>query len=363
MGTDGATDLDAAMVDRLARAGDRWRAANGAAAEVDFAALGVGALDVGGGDEPFDVLATPAADAPTPRRRRRLWLAASVGVAAAVAAAVLVVQFGGTPGDGVPDPAIGGSGTQLIGTDWTLSAIELGTQSITPAGAAALRIDGGQLGGNDGCNHFGGTVTVSAKTLTIGDLAFTAMGCLDPSVTRTSNAVHAIATGAVGWSISDDTLTITKTGTGSLTYQAVRHTTTTDPKALVGVDWLLGSVIEGNTAHSVGVASGRRSPDLRFDGKGHFRGFDGCNGFSGNATFPSPGRLNLAMTIETTVLCSGSLMVNKIMVSGDTWSITDNQLTITKSGVGALVYTPDIDPGFTGSSGSPSGLPSATSTK
>lgn len=367
MSTDEHARPDAAMDDRLTQAGARWRAANGAAAEVDFAELPAP------GDEPFEVLTTPAADAPTPRRHRtRLWLAASVGVAATVAASVLIVQLGGTSGNGTPHPAIGSSGSQLSGIDWTLAEIEFGSKPITASGAASVRVDGDQVRGNDGCNHFGGTISVFATTLTIGDLATTAMGCLDPSVGQTTEAVHAVLTGTVDWSVAADTLTITKAGIGSLTYQAVRHTTTTDPKALAGTNWQLTTISTGTSADSA-AATPAAPATLQFEGSASassigVSGSDGCNGLFVKVAVGS-GTMTITDIGGTQGACTGqleaqSVSIRAILQGSSTWMITDDQLTITKDGVGALVFAQrDLDPGFTGSSGSSAGTPSPTTTK
>jgi heat shock protein HslJ len=71
----------------------------------------------------------------------------------------------------------------LEGTTWVLDAIEVGSGdtgavSSVPAGVrATIRLEGGQLSVDTGCNTGGASATVDGSTLTIGPLGLTKRAC------------------------------------------------------------------------------------------------------------------------------------------------------------------------------------------
>ncbi|HEU5005574.1 MAG TPA: META domain-containing protein [Jatrophihabitantaceae bacterium] len=375
-------ELDA----RLSAAGARWRERNTESAGVDpaaFTAWGNLAADkaadnagetaggnVGGPDttdqQPLPLIPDPQ---PKPRRSRRarVLLAASAAVAAAVVASVLAVQLGGGSSGGNHVAAQGG--TPLTGTDWQLTA-------TSKAGAATgvnatLHLTGsGELSGSDGCNAFGGHVSMSADQLTLGRVVHTMMGCLGANGT-VGQAVDAVLSGGpVQYAINGDTLTITKSGTGTLTYTAthLRATpATTDPAALTGTAWRLDTVQLGdNVDQPYGTASSAPpGAQIQFT-QTELTGNDGCNAFSGKVELGA-GTINVPSDLATTLKqCATSTSDWTLVLKGATrWEISGDQLTITDAHNGKLVFTRDIDPGFSGASGtaSPSGTPTTTASK
>lgn len=317
---------DDRMDDRLHQSGQRWRAAHGAASAVDLAAA------------TETVPITPVA---SPKRRKRLtvWLAATAGMAAAMAATLVAIQL---RGDEPGRPAAEGAAS-LVGTDWKLQAMRRadGTplQVIEPA---PLTFGKDTIGGTDGCNHMGGNVTIRDREIVVGDLATTEMACIDRPAGFDAEVshIHAVLNATVQWSISGERLTLTKPGSGTLVYGLVHHETTTDPRALVGPTWRLTTIRRGGPN---GVASTPAAlAHVRFGSSGSFDGSDGCNQIGGHAV-PGSGTLSGLVLGGTLALCAGAVgeqerMFFDVLSGTVTWSIKDGVLTISKAGVGALVF-------------------------
>src|SRR5438045_2013499 len=100
-------DFDAKMAERLANAGDRWRAMHAEPATMK--------PDVFAATEPVDIVATPT----RPRRRRwNAWAAGISSVAAAAVAVLIAVNIHGG-GSGKPPVEVGDTGIEAITGDWT----------------------------------------------------------------------------------------------------------------------------------------------------------------------------------------------------------------------------------------------------
>jgi heat shock protein HslJ len=111
----------------------------------------------------------------------------------------------------------------LEGTTWQLDGISTGnTVSSVPAGTTTptfvLAADG-TVTLHTGCNTGRSTATVSGSTMTLGPVMTTKMACADRAGRETEAAVLAVLDGAVEWSITEKTLTLTKAGQG-LVYRA-----------------------------------------------------------------------------------------------------------------------------------------------
>jgi heat shock protein HslJ len=344
---------------RLQAAGERWREVNGAVAQVDLVAATTARPD---SVQPTEVPLVP--EPPKVRRRyARVWISAVAGLAAAILAAIVVVHVSTTPAT-VP-PASGGA--QLIGTNWTLAAMKDSAGKDQPVvTAATLQFDGKAMAGNDGCNGFGAQATVSGDRILIGAGKGTLISCAnrDPGFAREVTLIGTVLEhGPVDWSITGDTLTISKPGVGTLTYRASTPQVITQPKQLIG-KWSLATITS-----PTGTSTNPARPAYLVFALSTFSGNDGCNAISGNATVTS-GRMDFGAVTTTAIGCLGagvnaeSSAIDALLGRNVTWSIQDDRLTLTKDGAGSLVYRrADIDPGFTGKSGAPSSQPSATTTK
>lgn len=328
----------------LCRAGEQWRSQHPAPAAVDFATITATAPASGGNEPPVVPITHPAPTRGWPSRRRtQVWVASVVAIAAAIVATLLVVRLGGTSKHGGPGttPAT----AALSGTDWTLTGLRKadGT-SLAVISPASLTFagDGASIAGTDGCNHFGGTVTIRAGDIAIGNIASTAMGCVDRPAGFADEValIDAVLNASVQWSVTGGQLTITRAGAGTLVYQAVTHTTTTDPKSLTGVTWRLVTIEQGGVG---GTASTPAAPaSIHFDNSGKLTGDDGCNAITAS-TVPGRGTLEIGLLGQTYKLCSGArndqeTFVQSVLHGNVRWSISDGRLTITKLTVGSLVF-------------------------
>jgi heat shock protein HslJ len=324
-------DMDA----RLTTAGERWRSANAAVADVDLGCLEISA-------ESVDVPVTstgPAGGAPKRRRRVRVLLAAGTGVAAAAAATVIAVSLNDSPT--THHPGAGGLGANgLVGVDWRLVKVP-GLPAIPASkdAQARLMIDSkGRLTGTDGCNSLGAQVTINAKTINLGPVVSTEMACIDniPGRAAQIRRVDTVLAGTLEWSVNGDQLTLSRNGSAVLVYRAAPPPTT-DPQVLTGTQWTLDSVAEAGpngTASTVPAGA-----ELKFDDKGRFTASDGCNSGGGEVAVKA-GTLVISKYVSTKMACpaSHSKLVEKILIGNVAWSIKDGQLTLTKAGVGSLSY-------------------------
>lgn len=108
----------------------------------------------------------------------------------------------------------------LEGRKWVLDGIVSGEAvSSVPVGvSASITIDGNEAQVEAGCNGGGGTVEVTADTLTFGPIATTKMAC-DAGAMAVETAVLAVLSGPVAYSIDADILTL-ESGDAGLMFRA-----------------------------------------------------------------------------------------------------------------------------------------------
>ncbi|TAM90273.1 MAG: META domain-containing protein [Jatrophihabitans sp.] len=335
----GSDPIDA----RLRAAGAAWREQHRQGAVVDVAALpaiaGRGA-PAPAGDDVVDI----APVAPGPPRRRGRWIAAVLTAAALVAAVVigLVLTRSGGGTSRRPAPAGGVVAAGLTGLTWQLVSVRSGgTTTAMAPGPAFLAFDAaGGVKGHDGCNYLFGPVTLHGTQLSFGDIASTAMGCLDPNAARP--VIDAVLSGTVEFTVKDAVLTLTKPGVGTLVYTARRTPVpVTDPAVLSGTHWQLDSITTGTGDGAVSSGSSQYATrTLAFDDRGGIVAFDGCNSMSGPAAFGN-GTGTIGPLVSTARACPydpvGQL-VGSVLDGSVRWSVSGDRLTISKSGVGSLTY-------------------------
>lgn len=92
---------------------------------------------------------------------------------------------GTTPGDATPTTTSGGESDPLASTSWQLTGLGT-TDTQTPLVAdSTVTLEfgtNGQVGGNAGCNSFGGSYTVDGETIMFSELISTLMACADNNV-------------------------------------------------------------------------------------------------------------------------------------------------------------------------------------
>jgi heat shock protein HslJ len=113
----------------------------------------------------------------------------------------------------------------LEGTRWVLDGIvsgegPSGSVSSVPAGVtAAIRIAGGRVDVEAGCNMGGGSVEVAPDTLTFGPIALTKMAC-EAGPMSVETAVVSVLSGVAAYTIDADVLTL-DAGEAGLIFRAV----------------------------------------------------------------------------------------------------------------------------------------------
>jgi heat shock protein HslJ len=118
---------------------------------------------------------------------------------------IIVLTITACTAQGIEDPA-----SSLIGT-WKLTGYG-SPDSPTPAVADAeanltFNLDG-SVGGNSGCNGFGGSYTVEGDQVTFSDIVSTLMACDDPRMAQ-EDAVHKVLADTATYKIEGNTLTLT----------------------------------------------------------------------------------------------------------------------------------------------------------
>ena len=89
------------------------------------------------------------------------------------AAALLAALLAGACTSVTPQPPI-------VGSEWRVTAINSRATPPPPA-SYRMRFEARTLGGQFGCNHFGGDYRLSGEVLTTGAMMMTEMACSEPA--------------------------------------------------------------------------------------------------------------------------------------------------------------------------------------
>lgn len=170
----------------------------------------------------------------------------------------------------------GGSPASDVLGEWELTD---GTSDGAPlprptTGRATLSLEGGQLGGVSFCNHYGGTYRLDGTALRVDRLGSTEMGC-EPDVMAAETAYLTALVGVVEARVTDEELVLTGDG-ATLRFSRVPPVPTSE---LAGTDWVLDTLVEGETVSSVAGGS-----TLRLEADGAAGGTTACRTFSGTWT-------------------------------------------------------------------------------
>jgi heat shock protein HslJ len=113
-----------------------------------------------------------------------------------------------------PNPA-----NPLAGTSWSLT--ELRQRNILPGTTITLIENDGRLGGNGGCNSYGGEYTLQGQQVSIKEVAATVMGCTTPEGIGTQEDTYfTTLREVVSFEITNDQLRLLNTaGEAILVYQ------------------------------------------------------------------------------------------------------------------------------------------------
>jgi heat shock protein HslJ len=111
----------------------------------------------------------------------------------------------------------------LEGTEWRLDAVVEGAGpdgSVSSVlGDPTLLLDDGRLGGETGCNRFGGDYEIDGDRLRVGDIEQTLIGC-DEALTRQEAHVLGVLRAEPTWTIDGPTLELSGADGRGLRYRA-----------------------------------------------------------------------------------------------------------------------------------------------
>lgn len=235
---------------------------------------------------------------------------------------------------GCAERGAGSAATSDVLGEWELTeGVAAGAPLPLPAGGrATLVFEDGQLGGISFCNHYSGAYRLDGDALAIDGLGGTEMGC-EPDVMAAESA-YLEALDAVGEArIEGEDLVLTGDG-DTLRFRRAPPVPTSD---LTGTDWVLDTLIEGETVSSVLGGS-----TLRLEADGTVRGTTACRAFSGTWTVSGTG-LTLADLVTDDRACPEDLLRQDeheltVLGSTTTFGITDDRLTLSGPDDAGLVY-------------------------
>jgi len=143
------------------------------------------------------------------RERQDQWLARFLSNVTFNLAADTLTLTDGTIRLTLVDEEVATPDQSLEGTLWVLDGIVSGdaVSSVPAEVTASIRIAAGRVDVEAGCNTGGGTVEVTPESLTFGPIALTKLAC-EPGAMAVETAVAAVLSGAVGYVIDADVLTL-----------------------------------------------------------------------------------------------------------------------------------------------------------
>lgn len=175
-------------------------------------------------------------------------------------------------GDQSPDTA-GDPAAQSFDGDWALTAGTVdGADLDLTAGQVTLTVDGSQWSGTSACNQYLTDAQVSGDTVTVGAVGGTEMACEESRMALEQAYLAALAR-VTTVSVAGDALTLSGDGV-ELVYEPVPEE---EAAPLVGTEWTLTSLIEGDAASSV-IAE---PATLTLHDDGTVTGSTGCRTFRG----------------------------------------------------------------------------------
>jgi heat shock protein HslJ len=171
----------------------------------------------------------------------------------------------GSGGETTPPPAANYDGT------WELveGQAPAGPIDISEKWRITLTIEGDHLGGLSACNYYGASATIEGRSISIGGVGGTAMGC-HPDVAETEARYHSALVAVETIERREDTLILNGTD-ARLVFGFVPPPQTAE---LTAVRWELQSLIHGRGSDA--TASSARPSHLFFNSNGTFEGSTGC---------------------------------------------------------------------------------------
>ncbi len=120
-----------------------------------------------------------------------------------------------------PAATPGGEGTTIAptgslgGTRWVLAALTRDGAEAPPVSGSTITLNfetDGQVGGNAGCNSYGGSYETRGNSISFHNLVSTLMACADQAVTDQESAYLNALNQAATYELSNDSLVIAGAG-------------------------------------------------------------------------------------------------------------------------------------------------------
>ncbi len=203
---------------------------------------------------------------------------------------------------------------------------------IVPGFRITLTLEPGQVGGRSGCNSYGGAVAINATSIEFGEISHTLVGC-EPPVMAAEQAYLAALLASDSIERAGDGLVLT--GPDSvLRFRLLPPVPTAE---LVGQEWVLESLIEGDVVSSVGG----EPATLLLGTDGSLTGSTGCRTLTG--TYVLSGDQVNATRLAADGMCSPDLAdqdghVIEVIGDGFTAVIDGDRLQLSSIGEMGLVY-------------------------
>lgn len=239
----------------------------------------------------------------------------------------------------VPSDSLTTDPADLTDRTWQLASV-----AGDPVGdRIELRVGSdGTVAGYDGCRKIEASAEVAAGTLTITGIppAGFGPGC-DGNLATTVDSL--LTQRSALWRLADGDLVINGPGAQALAlvfHPADGSQPTASP--LTGIHWTL-TTIEAGTGPDATAHTPIPGQSLAVKGT-EISGQTPCNFFSGSVNM-GPGTLDISGLGSTLAGCAEDPEVFDVLRGQVTWQVDGDQLTITKDGVGALVYTKGGPPG------------------
>jgi heat shock protein HslJ len=196
-----------------------------------------------------------------------------------------------------------------------------------------LTVDGESVGGTAACNGYGGSYTVDDDGIAFSEFGATAMACIPEETMASEGAYLEALTRATSVTSTADTLTLTGEGV-ELVFSELAPVLTAD---LTNTVWVLESLIEGNSASSVGGE--RATLELFTDGS--MLGSTGCRSLHGRYVVRGAEVVINELAAEgecTDELRAQDSLVVGVLGDGFRARVEGGILTLTKAGNLGLTY-------------------------
>jgi heat shock protein HslJ len=233
-----------------------------------------------------------------------------------------------------------GEGTGSLDGDWVLveGTGPDGAIPIAEGDPPSLTIEGERWGGTV-CNHYGSTARIDGDRVTLDDVAWTEMACLDEQLMASETAYLAAYPSVDHVERDGDQLVLTGPET-ELRYDPVAP----EPSApLEGTAWQLDALVEGADPDAA-VSSVVEGSTLELD-DGQLGGHTGCNSFGGR--YELDGDRLVVDELESTLIgCEGALRFQEahllgVLEADPTITLEGRTLTLTDDDGRGLVYRAD----------------------